>query len=60
MIECSDGYKKAIVADTRRILFRAIIDIISPDIVYGSGNASSELQYSNLEQLHDKNFENPP
>lgn len=60
MIECSDGYKKAIVADTRRILFRAIIDIISPDIVYGSGNASSEFQYSSLEQLHDKNFENPP
>ena len=50
MIESTEGYKKAIVADARRILIKAIIDIIDPDIVYGTVNNSGEMRFSVQEQ----------
>lgn len=56
MIESSAAYQKAIVGDARRIFLRAIIDIISPDIVYGDGDTSGEAAYSRREQLHNKVF----
>ena len=59
MINSTDGYKKAIVADARRILLRAIIDIISPDIVINGVEAYSESKYSNRDQLYDKKFDDP-
>jgi hypothetical protein len=39
------------------MLLRAIIDIISPDIIYGTVNSSGEAPWSKPEQLHNKNFE---
>lgn len=57
MIECTDGYKAAITGDTRRMLLKAVIDIISPDIVFGTGDSSGEIAYSKPEQLHNKVFE---
>lgn len=57
MIESSNAYKIAVVEDTRRVLLRAIIDIIDPDVVYGTTESQSEAAFSQAEQLHDKVFE---
>ena len=42
MIESSAGYKTAVVADARRTYIRAVINIIDPDIVFGSASVSSD------------------
>lgn len=60
MIDSSAEYKKAIVGDTRRMIVKAIIDISDPDIVYGQAETQSESEYSRTEELHDKEFGNPP
>ena len=57
MIDHSNAYTEAIVGDTRRILLRAIIDIIDPEIVYGTASASGEMTYSKIEQIYDKVFD---
>lgn len=58
MIESSQAYRAAIVGDVRRMYIDATIDIISPDIVYGTPVCSGERpDVSRLEQLHDKEFE---
>ena len=58
MIDRTDAYKKAIIGDVRRMWVRAVIDIIDPDIVYGTIDAVPQEKYSNLNQLYDKNFDN--
>lgn len=60
MISASAEYRKAIVGDSRRMLLRAIIDIVDPDIVYGEAQSESKSKYSRNEELHDKDFDNPP
>lgn len=60
MIKSTDAYRAAIVGDSRRMLLRAVIDIIDPDIVYGSITAESQSKYTRLAELHDKEFDNPP
>nr|DAQ30162.1 MAG TPA: hypothetical protein [Caudoviricetes sp.] len=57
MISSTAAYNAAITADARRILLRAVVDLVSPDIVYGAVDSSGADPYSNLEQLHDKEFE---
>ena len=42
MINTSSTYKAAIVADARRIFAKAVIDLISPDITFGTASASDE------------------
>lgn len=59
MIKSSAAYQAAITGDARRILLRAIIDLISPDIVYGAGETSGQIPWSNLAQIHDKVFDTP-
>lgn len=54
MISATDAYKSAIVADTRRIYIQAVIDIIDPDIVFGTVQKSGELVFSRSDQLYDK------
>ena len=56
MLDQSASYYAAITADARRILLRALIDIIDPDIQYGSVTSESEAPYSQGAQLHDKVF----
>lgn len=59
MIKSGQAYRAAITGDARRILLLAVIDIISPDIVFGVGETSGQILWSKLEQLHDKVFGNP-
>lgn len=59
MIDSSAAYRSAIVGDTRRVLLKAVVDIIDPDIVYGAGETSGQIAYSKPEQLHDKVFDAP-
>lgn len=59
MIKSSAAYQAAITGDARRILLRAIIDLISPDIVYGAGATSGQIPWSQLAQIHDKVFDTP-
>lgn len=59
MIKSSAAYQAAITGDARRILLRAIIDLISPDIVYGAGETSGQIPWSKLAQIHDKVFDTP-
>lgn len=59
MIKYSETYRAAITGDTRRILLRAVIDLIDPDIVYGVGATSGQSIYSKPAQLHDKVFDAP-
>ena len=59
MIKSSEAYRAAITGDTRRILLRAVIDLIDPDIVYGVGATSGQSIYSKPAQLHDKVFDAP-
>lgn len=56
MLDTSAAYYAAITADARRILLRAIIDIIDPDITYGTASSSGTAPFSREEQLHDKVF----
>lgn len=59
MIKSSAAYQAAITGDARRILLRAIIDLISPDIVYSAGETSGQIPWSQLAQIHDKVFDTP-
>lgn len=59
MIKSGQAYHAAITGDARRVLLRAVIDIISPDIVFQAGGTSGQIPWSNLEQIHDKVFDNP-
>ena len=59
MIKSGQAYHAAITGDARRVLLRAVIDIISPDIVFGAGETSGQIPWSKPEQLHDKVFRNP-
>lgn len=56
MLDTSQEYYAKITADARRILLRAIIDIIDPDITYGSVDSQTIAQWAIPEQVHDKVF----
>lgn len=58
MIESSEEYTKAIVADARRIHVKAVVDIEDPDMVQGDVTGSEqEPGISRPGQLWDKEFE---
>lgn len=54
MLELTDGYKTAIVGDVRRMLIKAQLEIVDPDITYGTVNSSGAAAFSKGGQLHDK------
>lgn len=56
MLDTSQSYYAAITADARRILLLALIDIIDPDITYGTTTSSGAAPFSQGDQLHDKVF----
>lgn len=53
MINTSADYQAAIVADSRRMLIRALVKLIDPDIVYGTPTTSGDASISQPEQLYD-------
>lgn len=57
MIKSTEKYKAAIIGDTRRIYLRAIVDITDPDVAYLPFTSSSEAEWSQQEQTHDRVFE---
>ena len=61
MLITSQEYKTAVTADVRRMVIKAIFDMISPDIVYGEGIAFDAAPTSRLSQLWDKDktYDNP-
>lgn len=54
MIKTSEEYKAAITGDSRRMLLKAAIEIVDPDIVYGSHQSSGAARFSRPEQLQDR------
>lgn len=57
MINTSAEYKNAVTATIRRAYVRAVVDLISPDIVYGVGSTSGEAKMSQIDQLYNKTFQ---
>lgn len=54
MLSITDGYKTAVVGDVRRMLIKAQLEIVDPDITYGTVNSSGAASFSKGSQLHDK------
>lgn len=54
MIKMGEAYTAAISAVNRRTLLKAVIEIIDPDIVYGTATSSGSEAFSKPEQLTDK------
>lgn len=53
MVKVSPAFQAAVVADTRYTVLRAVVEIISPDIVYGTPASSGAAPFSQMGQLHD-------
>ena len=56
MRSITDGYKTAIVGDVRHMLIKAMLEIVDPDIAYGTSIGSGVASFGRPEQLHDKNM----
>ena len=54
MLSITDGYKSAVVGDVRRMFIKAQLEIVDPDITYGTVNSSGAAAFSKGEQIHDK------
>lgn len=54
MINTSPAFKKAVVADTRKVDIQAAITIIDPSITYTPVTASDTEPVCNLNQIHNK------
>lgn len=60
MINVSDGYRAAIIGVSRKMLAKAVVEIIDPDITYGESEGSGVFAWAKPAQLHDKIFEATP
>lgn len=60
MISSTAAYQAAITADSRRILLRAIINIIDPDVAFQEATASGQAPFSQAGQLTDKDLDYGP
>lgn len=57
MIEATKEFREAVVADARRTLIRATVDVSDPDTVYGPVEGSAQDPFSKPAQLINKVFE---
>lgn len=55
MIESSEEFKSAVVANARRVRLKAAIAIVDPDITFGAAASSGAAAFSKMDELHDKN-----
>lgn len=53
MLERSEGYKAAITGDVRRILLKAVVSIIDPDIAMGAPAHSQQAPFAKPEQIQN-------
>lgn len=56
MLNASPAFREAVVADSRRVVARAVVEVISPDIVEGAPTSSDAAPFARLSQLTDKVF----
>lgn len=54
MIESSAAYLAAVTGDSRRVLLKAVVDIIDPDIEMGAVSADSKAAWSQDAALYDR------
>lgn len=59
MLSSTEEYRAAIAGDCRRMLTKAIVDIVDPDITFTAITSSSEASFSLSAQLHDKKMDSP-
>lgn len=59
MLKVTDAYRTAITAERRRMRLQAVLDLVSPDIVYGEVTAPAATAYSRAAQIHDKDIHGP-
>lgn len=57
MLETSAAYQEAIVGGVRYIVPRAVMEVIDPDISFGTATGSAQGPYSKPEELHDRVYE---
>lgn len=60
MISSSEAYQAAVVGNTRRVFLRTAIDIIDPDLQWGTVDSSGTEYVCAPEQIHDKGVEMAP
>ena len=56
MIESSAAYRAAITGDARRVLLKAVINIIDPDMQLTGGSADSLAPWAKTAELYDYRF----
>ena len=54
MLNVSDGFQTAIIGVSRRMMVRAVVEIVDPDIQYLTSTGSGAAPWAKPEQLHDK------
>lgn len=54
MLDVSAAFREAVVADRRRVLVRAVVDISDPDLTFLPTQSSGQAVISHPEEVHDK------
>lgn len=60
MLKSTEAFSEAVVGTIRRMALRAAIDIVSPDLSFGSVTGSEQAIFSKPDQLHDRVFQTSP
>ena len=59
MLKVTDAYRAAITAERRRMRLQATLDLVDPDIIYGSATTPDGEIYDRPAQLYDKDYFGP-
>ena len=57
MINVGEDFKEGVVAQSRRVKLKAIVDLTPTGIVFGSVNGSEQSVNSKSDQIHNKDFD---
>lgn len=60
MLNMTDDFREAVVGVSRRMLARAVVEIVDPDIQYGESAGSGGAAWSHPEQLRDREIDSGP
>ena len=53
MLPTSNAYAEAITGNTRHMLIKATLDLISPDLAFEGADGSAQDIYGDLDQLYE-------